>query len=495
MGKKMLIVHGYSDGSESFDGLGDFFVENAGYARRDIVYADYASMDDEATFRDFGDKLDEDYQRLFPGERIDVACHSTGALVVRAWLAVRYLRRKARRQDLTCPVKRLLMFAPANFGSDLAGMGQSFLGKFRTTFFNPHSHKREDFLESGKRVLQGLEPASPFQWDLSTVDLGSADSYFAAKAPAKERCYPFVFAAGDAYGGLQAKLIKKRKKPGTDGTVRIAGTSLNARRCRLSLRADGSVFSWEAEHKYEDIPFAVFAGFNHGTLVHPEKSAKLSEAFVARHGPGRLALEALKVTSFAKYEEMAKRFRTADQANFEELTGKRQARYQQYFFRVRDDVDLKVDDYFVDFYVTDSAGRPHRKLTERFDSDFEQKFYRHSDDASCRVLMLNMTNIDGFVRELRQAGAKLVFDITAKPPLPNVHYQQGLFIVYDGAKARGENPNFIVPNTTFLVDVIMNRRAASKVLSLSAASEEEVAAAVETGVGETVVTGRAALLQ
>jgi hypothetical protein len=65
-----------------------------------------------------------------------------------------------------CPVHRLLCFAPANFGSDLAALGQSFLAKFRTTFFNNHSHK-EDFLESGKAVLQGLEPASPFQWELS----------------------------------------------------------------------------------------------------------------------------------------------------------------------------------------------------------------------------------------------------------------------------------------------------------------------------------------
>ena len=87
------------------------------------------------------------------------------------------------------------MFAPANFGSDLAGLGQSFLGKFRSTFFNSFS-KKGDFMESGRVVLQGLEPASPFQWRLSHEDL-HGDGFFCANGAADERCYPFVLAAGN----------------------------------------------------------------------------------------------------------------------------------------------------------------------------------------------------------------------------------------------------------------------------------------------------------
>ena len=490
MAKKMMIVHGYSDGSENFEELGDFFVKNAGYAAKDICYVDYSSMDDQATFRDFGDKLDEDYERLFSGERIDVACHSTGSLVVRAWLAVRYLKRKQRDQDLTCPVKRLLMFAPANFGSDLAGLGQSFLGKFRTTFFNKNSHKREDFLESGKRVLQGLEPASPFQWELSAIDLGSRDSYFAASAPAKERCYPFVLAAGDVYGGIQAKLIKKRKKAGTDGTVRISGTSLNIRRCRLSFRTEGAIFSWEEEHKYEDVPFAVFAGFNHGSIVHPK--GRESE-YLDNQGPGTLALAALNVNSAAAYVQATTRFKTADTKNFSKLKGAQKSKFQQFFFRVRDDVDLKVDDYFVDFYVVGRDGTPHRRLTEKFEKNFESKFYRHSEDPACRVLMMNLTKIADLLRELKSTKSRLVFDITAQPPLPNIQYEQGEFVVYDGAKP-GSNPNFIRPNSTILIDVIMNRRAASKVLAVRQSDAVEPLAALDVAAGRER-TGRAKLVQ
>ena len=167
MAKKLLIVHGYSDGSTSFTAMGDFLVARGLYAAADVCYLDYSSMDDQATFQDFADKLDADHRLRLGGERVDVICHSTGSLVVRAWLALHAERARRRRSDEDCPVDRLLCFAPANFGSDLAGLGQSFLGKFRTTFFNSHSH-REDFLESGKTVLQGLEPASPFQWHLSS---------------------------------------------------------------------------------------------------------------------------------------------------------------------------------------------------------------------------------------------------------------------------------------------------------------------------------------
>lgn len=92
MAKKLLIVHGYSDGRTSFNALGDFLIGRGVYASEDVFYLNYSSMDDEATFHDFADKLDADYSDRFKGERLDVICHSTGSLVVRAWLALRAAR-------------------------------------------------------------------------------------------------------------------------------------------------------------------------------------------------------------------------------------------------------------------------------------------------------------------------------------------------------------------------------------------------------------------
>ena len=140
MGEKLIIVHGYSDNSVSFMSMRDFFVKDLKFDKGDVFHLDYASMDDDATFRDFADKLDTDYTKNFKGERINIACHSTGALVVRTWLALRRERQLQLHEKIDCPVKRLLMFAPANFGSDLASMGQSMLGKIRSTFFNSFSY-------------------------------------------------------------------------------------------------------------------------------------------------------------------------------------------------------------------------------------------------------------------------------------------------------------------------------------------------------------------
>ena len=101
---------------------------------------------------------------------------------------------------------------------------------------------------------------------------------------------------------------------------------------------------------------------------------------------------------------------------------------------------------------------------------------------------------------IRPTKSRLVFDITARPPLPNVRYERGEFVIYDGAKP-GENPNFIRPNTTILVDVILNRRAASKIMQLKDSSLQpltwvEPLAALEAAAGpETELTGRARLLQ
>lgn len=461
MANTLLIVHGYSDGSTSFTGLGEFFIAQGLYARERVFYLDYSSMDDEATFRDFADKLDHDHRTRLKNERVDVACHSTGSLVVRAWLALHAQRTLRRRlSDIPCPVHRLLCFAPANFGSDLAGLGQSFLGKFRTTFFNSHS-RREDFLESGKAVLQGLEPASPFQWELSCYDLHDETTYFSPARAEHQRCYPFVFAAGEAYGGIEAKLVHQRAMAGTDGTVRISGTSLNSRGCSLDFRVDGPKLVWWKQTKYDDIPFAVFAGFNHGNIINPSH-----DNFGLPHGPGTLALDALRtVSDLSSYQTVAERFTTFCRQNYALMPPDRQQTYQQFFFKVRDDVDQIVEDYFIDFYVADRNGRTHEALTIFFDEHFEGKVYRHSAHPSHRVFMMNCSDLETFWKRLIAEDAVLMLEITGASTLPDVRYERSQFLAFDPAadRAPGE-PMLLQPNTTTLVDVVLNRRQADQLL-------------------------------
>ena len=465
MAKKLLIVHGYSDGSTSFTALGNFFVAQGVYGPDDVYYLDYSSMDDEATFEDFADKLNADHRTLLRGERVDVACHSTGSLVVRAWLALHAERAWRRRQPEPCPVDRLLCFAPANFGSDLAKLGQSFLGKVRSTFFNSHS-RGEDFLESGKVVLEGLEPASPLQWRLSMIDLHSERSYFKEKQPADARCYPVILAASTGYGGIEADLVKERKKPGTDGTVRIAGTSLNTRHCTIDFRDDGTVLQWWPEWKFPDIPFVIFSGFNHGSIIDPDAAG-----FLDPLGPGAWAVTTLRqVTDDASYQRAAEQARALTEQNYQRLGPKDQGRYQQFFFRVRDDVDLDVNDFYVDFRVVNTDGTHHDELTLRFVNDLNTEFYRHSASGAHRVMMLDCRKLAAFAADLRQASAKLVLEITGVSHLPDVHYQVGTCDAYDPAVApkRGD-PMLLCENTTTLVNVVLNRRQSDKLAEVKAA--------------------------
>ena len=475
MATKLLILHGYSDGATSFTGLRDFFEAN-GYARDDVFLLNYASMDDQSMFSDFADKLDEDYEKKFGDERIDVACHSTGSLVVRLWLDLHFARQRvAGKAKPRSPVKHLLMFAPANFGSDLAEMGQSFLGKFRSTFFNSN-RKSGDFLESGKFVLQGLEPASPFQWDLSGRDL-HGEGFFNPDLGDDNVCFPFVFAAGKAYGGLQAQIIKDRKKPGTDGTVRICGTSMNTRKCVVDFCNRKVNPIWLKERKFENMAFAIFGGFNHGSIVeHGDDFEK---------GPGKWAIKALTVDTGTKYAAFAEECHEFTKQNYEG------APYQQFFFNVRDDVGLPVRDFYIDFYAQLHDDSVHEKLTLEFDKAFELEFYRHSADPSCRVLLLNLALLRDYLKRLKAAKARLVFDVYAISPIKEVRYLPAFAVVFDDT-SNADEPTFLHENTTTLVQIILNRVASDEVLHLVNFDLKQLA--LPTTDSTTSSSGRARLL-
>ena len=110
-------------------------------------------------------------------------------------------------------------------------------------------------------------------------------------------------------------------------------------------------------------------------------------------------------------------------------------------------------------------------------------------------MMMNCGKLRDFTQELRKHKAKLVFDITAQPPLPNVSYEAGYYEVFDGAANKQANGewSFIYPNTTTLVDIILNRQATSKILAVK---DADLALAVpEEKTAERPRSGRAALLK
>ena len=156
----IVLLHGWSDHSDSFKPLA---AQLGKLGLQDIVpiyLGDYVSMDDDVGFEDITQAMQLAWRNaglpLSP-RSVDVVVHSTGALVVRHWMTSCFT-------PASNPVRRLLMLAPANFGSHLAHKGVSFLGRIVKGF------KSERLFHTGARILRGLELASPFTWELARRD-------------------------------------------------------------------------------------------------------------------------------------------------------------------------------------------------------------------------------------------------------------------------------------------------------------------------------------
>jgi hypothetical protein len=133
-------------------------------------------------------------------------------------------------------------------------------------------------------------------------------------------------------------------------------------------------------------------------------------------------------------------------------------------------------------------------LTKEFQKEFAAELTPHSADSSCRERMRNVTNLRKYLQKRRQARAKLVFDITAKSPNRQIRYLPGYAVVFDSnSPAIGDEPTFLYPNTTTLVEIVLNRIQTDKVLHLLDHDlKHPVLAATQA---TTAPTGRATLLK
>jgi len=195
-------------------------------------------------------------------------------------------------------------------------------------------------------------------------------------------------------------------------------------------------------------------------------------------------------TTPATYATWATRFDEIAAWNFDRLPPERQLRFQQFFFRVQDDVDQVVEDYHVEFHVENADGEPNEALTLQFDEDFESHITTHSTTRSHRVFMMNCTHIERFGAELAKQGARLVLEITGVSPLPDVRYVTSRFVAYDPAAPRPDEPSLLFPNTTTLINVALNRMQTTRLLSIFPPTAN-VPLAVAT---ELPLTGRAKLV-
>lgn len=355
--RPLVLIHGYSDRGSSFKRWVEALRERD-YDVRGIRVSTYQSLTNELTIKDIAEGLERALRvtaGLEADEPFDALVHSTGGLVIRAWLTA-YQGRVDR-------LKHLIMLAPANFGSPMAHKGRSWLG----ALFKGGKELGPDFLEAGDRILAGLELASPFTWELAHRDLVGPDTFY---GPSKRTPYAFVFVGTDDYGWIRRAVTE----PGTDGTVRWAGCALNCRKITIDLTRDParpenadriSVGGWSNT----DMPFVLVDGVNHGTIMSDPP-----ESLVA------LVDSAIRVSSQKEFADWCTRSSKITAA----ATA---ARWQQFVVRATDERGDPITDYYLDFYTRSARGR------ERTVEEINVDVHTYRDDPSFRCFHVDLDDL------------------------------------------------------------------------------------------------------
>ena len=300
MARPLVLIHGYSAEGRDFANLKQALVAR-GIDSKDINICNYISLNNEITIKDIAEGLDRAFRAhdVLGNEtqEFDAIVHSTGMLVLRAWLV------NAGAPGTNARLKRLkhlIGLAPATWGSPQAHKGRTWLG----AMVKGNRQLGPDFLNAGDLVLDGLELGSKFTWDLAHQDLLGAVPFY---DKGDSSPYVAVFIGNTPYDGVASVA----NDPGTDGTVRWSGCSLNARKITMDLTriplANASRLSitpW-ADSRL-DIPMIAVEGRNHGTLISsPEVGmVDLVAAFLKLGDPGAETHEAWLARA-KKYGEAA----------------------------------------------------------------------------------------------------------------------------------------------------------------------------------------------
>jgi len=468
---QVLIVHGWSDTSESFLPLAKFLAAN-NYQAQTLWLGDYISMEDDVRVQDVAIRMAEVIeQRIQSGALkapFDMIVHSTGGLVARAWLTTRY-----RGKMADCPVKRLVMLAPANFGSKLAATGKSMLGRLIKGL--------KHGFHTGTSMLNDLELSSPFQWELAQRDVliapgGDTHSYYGENG-----VLPFVIVGTRGYTGLLRQIANE---DGSDGTVRVCAANLNARGVTIDFREtdpDKMMTTWESRLECE-VPLAVLPTRTHGSIVDPDRDDDanddgFNESDAEKMQLGQLILRALGCEGIASYKKIQEEWNDISEATAQRAKADPDSpdagsfhQYMQVNAYVVDDHGKPVPDYFLEFFS--NRDREDDPPNVYLHANVLEDVKKNSQNEALRNLYFDRTDlVDGYYPRF-SAGANpvLYMSVYADAPGANVSY-----FAPDDPSAQGMVPihlegdatkRWLKRNTTHFVQIILPRRPGEKVFRL-----------------------------
>jgi hypothetical protein len=462
-----LILHGWSDCSSSFTGIKSWLIRKGVGTVKTIVYGDYQSREDSLGFNDVIDGLnDQLIAQGFIGsdgckqKELNVIVHSTGGLVIRHWIWRYYQRDGDRLKE--CPVKRIVMLAPANFGSPLAHRGKSFLGMlFKGRW------KIGDFLEVGRQLLDGLELGSPYQWTLAHRDLLGPNPFYHAAG-----IQVTVLVGINDYTGLRGWV----NKPGTDGTVVIAGTPLNSAKLVLDVSrpvardAAYKPFEWTLTPGCVEAAFGVLKDLDHGSIVDAVGSKVDTVA-------GKWVLRALSTHSAKDFEALRKGLSEETEATYSAATasGNPKARYQQFLIRMVDDQGEPVRDYTLEFFIVSRPkpfeggvvrGNPRvreRDWSDRINKALLGQIHTHGRDSSHRRLLVDVSEVRQLLKDAGDAlGTPVALSLRVYVPRVDkgIHFANDRLenvVLLDPEREKDAPLRVFFENTTTLIEIHVDR--------------------------------------
>ncbi len=398
----IVIIHGWSDNSSSFERLSKRLKKETGRTVEDLWLADYVSLDDDVTMKDIITAMQSAWSASglpTKANSVDVIVHSTGGLVIRDWMSSFW------PDGQKPPVRNLVMLAPANYGSPLAHKGRSIMGRVVKGW------GADKTFETGENILKALEMASPYSFQLAQNDRFSANAF----SQGGVRCTVIVGNSG--YTGISSLA----NEDGSDGTVYVSTANMNCAKINLNVTRDGGEIN-AAPMKLSTgkTAFLILDGFDHGKITGNESlPKKLLEPI----------LQALNVNrnTFSKWCTECEKDCEKIRKKYSKSKDPEHHAFQNTVFHVVDDAGAPVTDYVLEFYgkFTDLKD----KWATLFNKHIAKKKHAYGDDKSYRSFMINTTSLSQLIDKIDES---LMFSLSA---LPDVTDDKSLV----GYKSFGEN--------------------------------------------------------
>ncbi|MBN8568412.1 MAG: hypothetical protein J0M18_02175 [Ignavibacteria bacterium] len=460
MANPIIIIHGWSDTSKSFEDLRNRLATQFTTETVVLNLGDYISIDDDVTVQDIAFAMNKDVQRFLNQinhkGKIDIVTHSTGSLVTRTWLYEYY---KDRIKEI--PVERLVMLAPANFGSPLAHKGQTFSSRMIKGFPSSLGNHKKIF-QVGIKILKALELGSQYSWDLSINDRFNEnfDIYN------KENIMCSVIVGNSGYFGLRSAMNEE----GSDGTVRVSASNLNCRYVRMDFTKDPhNPIIFPDYNSQGETAYFVADNENHSTITG--NGNEWGNEYTFGH-----IVESLKVTKDTFLEHCDSFRKQTDSLNVRNQYDRFKKPYNNFVTCLKDNFGNEIEDYFIEFYNIENMQESEDRdfVSHIFHNDLIKTVHAYSENSAYRSMLIDSTLIKELQKILLKKGMKFIgISLSAIPIYNEAEGNNVGYLTFTDSDIGGYKlpvelmDKIFKDNSTLLLEIKINREISSEVFKIN----------------------------